>query len=146
MRSSVRPIAYLSALSFAAFLAGCGAPGLPAKATVTLIDRKCEIIETIKHQVEDPRGNVVKLQAQEMNRKTGECKSVDEWAEVRRKRTKDIQGTATVHVDYQAPQDGATHSGTLNFTGRDDEFYKLNAGDTIDIIVAHDDPARIRKA
>ena len=128
-----------------ALLAGCGAPGLPAKATVTLIDRKCEIIETIKNQETDPRGKPIKVQM-EVNRSTGECKSVDEWEKLRTKRTKDVQGTATVHVDYQAPQDGSAHSGTLTFTGRDDEFYKLNAGDSIDIFVAPDDPAKIRKS
>jgi hypothetical protein len=129
-----------------ALLAGCGAPGLPAKATVTLIDRKCEIIETVSDQVKDPRGKTVKLNVKEVNRSTGECKSVDEWEKLRTKRTKDVQGTATVHVDYQAPQDGSSHSGTLTFTGRDDEFYKLNAGDSIDIVVAPDDPAKIRKS
>lgn len=131
--------------SAGALLAGCGAPGLPAKATVTLIDRKCEIIETIKNQELDPRGKPIKVQM-EVNRSTGECKSVDEWAKLRKQRSKDVQGTATVHVDYQAPQDGSSHSGTLTFTGRDDEFYKLNAGDSIDIVVAPDDPAKIRKS
>ena len=128
-----------------ALLAGCGAPGLPAKATVTLIDRKCQILETVKNQTTDPRGNPIKVQM-EVNRSTGECKSVDEWEQLRKKRSKDVQGTATVHVDYQAPQDGSAHSGTLTFTGRDDEFYKLNAGDSLDIIVAAKDPSKIRKA
>ena len=141
-----RQIAMLSVLSSFAMTAGCGVPGLPAKATVTTIDRKCAIIETIKREVADPRGTGVKLQAQEMNSKTGECKSVEEWAEVRSKRTKDVDGTAAVHVDYQAPQDGSFHSATLTFTGRDDEFYALNAGDSIDILVAKNDPTKIRKA
>lgn len=140
----VRQSALLSAVS--ALLAGCGVPGLPAKATVTMIDRKCEIIETIKRAVDDPRGKRVRLQAQEMHSTTGECKSVAEWDDVRAKRTRDVAGTATVHVDYQAPQDGSARSATLTLTGRDDEFYALNAGDTIDILVARNDPARIRKA
>jgi len=41
----------------AALLAGCGVPGLPAKATVTMIDRKCQIVETIKREVPDPRSH-----------------------------------------------------------------------------------------
>ena len=127
-------------------LAGCGAPGLPAKATVTTIDRKCDIIETIEREIDDPRADGVKLKAHEMNSRTGECKSVEEWAEVRTKRSKDVKGTAAVHVEYQAPQDGTYHQATLNFTGRDDEFYELNAGDSIDILVAAKDPTRIRKA
>lgn len=146
MKFRVRPLILLTAVPAAILLAGCGVPGVPATATVTMIDRKCEIIETIKTEIKDQRGKVVKVQGQEMNIKTGECKSVDEWADLRKKRSKDVKGTATVHVDYLAPQDGATHSATLTFTGRDDEFYKLNAGDNIDILIAKDDPARIRKA
>jgi hypothetical protein len=143
MPSTVRPL--ILAILGTSFLAGCGAPGVPATATVTMIDRKCDIIESIDRQVDDPSGSGVKIHARELNSKTGECKSVDEWEDVRKKRTKDVKGTATVHVDYQAPQDGSSHSATLTFTGRDDEFYKLNAGDNIAIIVANDDPTKIRK-
>lgn len=142
----VRQLMILAFAPAGALLAGCGAPGLPAKATVTTIDRQCDIIETIERQVEDPRGSGVKLKAHEMNSKTGECKSVEEWAEVRAKRSKAVKGTAAVHVEYQAPQDGSYRQATLTFTGREDEFYVLNAGDSIDIIVAKDDPTRIRKA
>ena len=130
----------------AALLAGCAAEGLPAEAMVTTIDRKCEIIETIRREIDDPRGSGVKLDAQEMKSTTGDCKSVEEWAEVRSKRTKMVQGTAAVHIDYRAPQDGSYHSATLNFTGRDDEFYELSAGDTVAIIVSNSDPTKIRKA
>lgn len=146
MPFDVRKSIILVVVPAGVLLAGCGAPGLPAKATVTTIDRMCDIIETIEREVDDPRGSGVKLKAHEMNSKTGECKSVEEWAEVRKKRTKAVKGTAAVHVEYQAPQDGSYRQATLNFTGRDDEFYELNAGDSVDIIVAADDPKRIRKA
>ena len=146
MPFSVRQITILAIAAPAALLAGCAADGLPAKATVTTIDRTCEIIETIKRDVDDPRAPGHKLQAQEMNSTTGECKSVEEWAEVRKKRTKLVEGTAAIHVDYQAPQDGSWHSATLNFTGRDDKFYELNAGDSVAILVAKTDPTKIRKA
>ena len=126
-------------------LAGCSAGGLPAKATVTTIDRSCEIVETITREVDDPRATGHKLRAEEKTTKTGDCNSVEEWAEVRHKRTKKVVGTADIHLDYQAPQDGSFHSATLSFTGRDDEFYELRAGDSVDILVAKDDPARIRK-
>jgi hypothetical protein len=142
----VRQLIILAAAPACALLAGCGAPGLPAKATVTTIDRKCDIIETIEREIDDPRGSGVKLKAHEMNSKTGECKSVEEWADVRAKRSKAVKGTAAVHVEYQAPQDGSYRQATLTFDGRDDEFYELNAGDSFDIIVAADDPAKIRKA
>ena len=128
-------------------LSGCGGvAGTPVKATVVMIDRQCEIVESTRRQIDDPRGSGVKLDAAEMRTGKAECKSVGEWQEVRTKRSKIVDGTAAVHVEYQAPQDGSFQTATLNFTGRDDEFYKLNAGDTIDILVASDDPKRIRKA
>lgn len=136
----------LSMLPMTAALAACEVPGLPATATVTMIDRKCEITETIDREVDDPRGSGVKIKARELNSKTGECKSVEEWEEVRAKRSKKVDGTAVVHLEYQAPQDGSAHSATLTFTGFDDEFYALNAGDSIAILVAQNDPAKIRKA
>jgi hypothetical protein len=126
-------------------LAGCGRSGLPAQATVMTIDHECTIVETLTVPVDDPRGSGVKLDAQTKNTSRGECKSVDEWEEVRKKKSKRVDGTAAVHVSYQAPQDGSFQTGTLKFTGRDDEFYELKAGDTIDILVAEDDPKRIRK-
>jgi hypothetical protein len=146
MKFAIRQTALLCAALSIGPLAGCAAEGVPAQATVTTIDRECEIIESIKREVDDPRGSGTKIEAQEMNSLTGDCKSVEEWAEVRSKRTKRVQGTAAVHVDYQAPQDGSYHSATLNFTGRDDEFYELNAGDTVTIVVSKDDPTKIRKA
>jgi hypothetical protein len=132
-------------LPLLAVVGGCGSAGLPAKATVMTIDHECTIIETERRPIDDPRGTGVKLDAQETRTSKGECKSVDEWQEVRKKRSKRVDGTAAVHVEYQAPQDGSFRTATLNFTGRDDEFYELKAGDTIDILVAEDDPARIRK-
>ena len=146
MPLSVRQIAVLLVAPSWLTLSGCSVGGLPAKATVTTIDRTCEIIETITRQVDDPRAPGHKLEAQEHNSTTGDCSSVEEWAEVRHAHTKKVVGTADVHVDYQAPQDGSYHSATLSFTGRDDEFYDLRAGDSVDILVAKDDPARIHKA
>lgn len=143
---SVRQIISLPLLPLSALLGGCAAGGLPAKATITTIDRKCEIIETITREVDDPRASGHKLMAKEQNSTTGDSDSVEEWAEVRAKRSKKVAGTADVHVDYQAPQDGSYHSATLTFTGRDDEFYALHAGDSVDILVARNDPAKIRKA
>jgi hypothetical protein len=137
---------FLAGLAGCAALSGCGVETVAAKATVSTIDRTCEIIETTTREVDDPRTKGAKLDAAEMETKTGECKSVAEWDEVRTKRTKKVEGTALVHVDYIAPQDGRTHSATLEFDGRDDEFYELRAGDEIDIRIAKTDPTRIRKA
>lgn len=127
-------------------LGGCSSGAIPAKGTVTTIDRTCEIVETITREVDHPRASGHKVKAQEMNSMTGDCDSVEEWAEVRAKRSKKVAGNADVHVVYQAPQDSSFHSATLHFTGRDDEFYTLRAGETVDILVAKDNPAKIRKA
>ena len=126
-------------------LCGCGG-GVPTTATVSMIDRTCDIITTTTTKVDDPRGTGVQLDSQTKEAHKGDCKSVDEWEEVRTKKKQQVSGTATVHVDYQAPQDGSYHSATLEFTGRDDEFYDLKAGDRIEIRVAKDNPARIWKA
>ena len=146
MPSPARRPLVASLLAGSLLLAGCGFEGAPATATVVTIDRVCQIIESTRRQVDDPRGSGVKLDAAEMRSTKGECKSVGEWEEVRKKRKKMVDGTAAVHVEYQAPQDGSFQTATLEFTGRDDEFYELNAGDTIPILVATDDPKRIRKA
>jgi hypothetical protein len=54
----------------------------------------------------------------------------------------DINGDAVVSIMYTAPQDGSFQSGRLNFTGHDDQFYELKAGDRIPIRVDRKDPAR----
>lgn len=131
-------------LALGAALAGCGS-GVRTAATVTTIDRTCEIIESVTRQVDDPRGGEVKLEAKEMTSKTGECRSVAEWEEVRSKRNKMVDGTAAIHVSYRAP-DGSYQTGTVEFTGRDDEFYELKAGDQLDIMVDGENPERIWKA
>lgn len=146
MPSPARLSLATSLIAGSLLLGGCGFEGAPATATVVTIDRECQIIESMRRQVDDPRGSGVKLDAAEMRTTKGECKSVAEWEEVREKRKKMVDGTAAVHVEYQAPQDGSYQTATLNFTGRDDEFYELNAGDTIPILVANGDPKRIRKA
>ncbi|MBA3670140.1 MAG: hypothetical protein H0W71_08790 [Sphingomonas sp.] len=128
----------------AVLLTGCGA-GLSAQATVTTIDRTCVIVETIRSEEDDPRVSGHKLRVEQKDTRSADCKSVGEWEKVRAKRTKDVDGKAVVHVDYKAPKDGSYHSSTLTYTGRDDEFYSLKAGDKIDILVSEDDPARIRK-
>ena len=125
-------------------LSGCGG-GLPAQATVTTIDRTCVIVETIRSEEDDPRVSGHKLRVEQKDTRSGDCKSVGEWEKVRAKRTKDVDGKAVVHVDYKAPTDGSYHSSTLTYTGRDDEFYDLKAGDKVDVLVSRDDPARIRK-
>ena len=119
--------------------------GLPAQATVTTIDRTCVIVETTRSEEDDPRVSGHKLQVEQKDTRSGDCKSVGEWEKVRAKRTKDVDGKALVHLDYKDPKDGSYHSGTLTYTGRDDEFYSLKAGDRLDILVSQDDPARIRK-
>jgi hypothetical protein len=108
----------------------------PAKASVTLIDRKCDIIETTT----DPDGH------KSVRTYNGECKSVDAWDKAKAKRDKTISGKALVDVTYTAPKDGSFQSAQLRFDSQDDEFYDLKAGDEINILVRNDDPTKITKA
>ena len=109
----------------------------PAKASVSLIDRKCEIIETVT----SPDGN------KSSSTFNGDCKSADDaWNSAKAKHNKKIAGTSTVTVSYTAPKDGSYQTSELHFTARDDEFYDLKAGDEINILVRNDDPTKITKA
>ena len=49
-----------------------------------------------------------------------------------------INGRAIVKVSYTAPQDGSYQTSQLEFTGRDEEFYKLEAGDQIEVLVSNE--------
>lgn len=109
----------------------------PAKASITTIDRNCQIIET-KYGAND--------QTESSRTYTDQCNSIDEWEKVRTNRKKDVAGTAVVHVSYFAPQTGQTQYSELKFDGHDDEFYELKAGDEIAIMVDNTDPSKIRKA
>jgi len=108
----------------------------PAKASVFLIDRKCDIIET-----------ETSFDGKKSSRTyQGECKSAeDAWDKAKGKHDKDISGRAVVKVSYIAPQDGSSQTSDLTFTARDDEFYSLKAGDQIDVLVSNSDPAKIIK-
>ena len=108
----------------------------PAKASVFLIDRKCDIVETTRSGDGASSTRIY----------NDDCKSIDAWDKAKAKRDKGISGEATVQVSYTAPQDGSTHSSTLKFSSRDDEFYDLHAGSEINILVSNSDPNQIRKA
>jgi hypothetical protein len=125
------------------FIAGLGAYSAmdrsanykPAKASVYLIDRKCDIIETTTR----PDG---KKATRDYN---DDCKSIKAWDAAKAKRDKTISGKAVIKVSYTAPQDGSYRTSELNFTSRDDEFYELKAGDEIGVLVSNSDPSKIRK-
>lgn len=109
----------------------------PAKATISYIDRNCDIIETTYD-------GDYKKKASRTYRDS--CNSIDEWDKVRSKRNKAVSGEAVVHLDYIAPQTGQSVTGELVFDGREDEFYSLKAGDEVSILVSNSDPTKIRKA
>jgi hypothetical protein len=73
------------------------------------------------------------------------CNSTDEFGEIARsgKRAKDVDGTA-VGRGVADLDDGSARTADLRFDGRDDEFYKLKAGDEVAILVNNEDPAKIR--
>ena len=109
----------------------------PVTATISTIDRKCQIIET-KYDAD--------YKAKESSTHTGDCNSVEEWEKVKTKHDKRIVGNAVVHLDYTAPQNGQEQMGELRFTPQDDEFFDLKSGDQVKILVSKTDPAKIRKA
>jgi hypothetical protein len=103
-----------------------------AKATVFRIDRECGFTREYtggKHE-----------QVREDCNSTGEFKEISHAD----KRGKDVDGTAVVKVSYTAPKDGSYHTSELKFTGRDEQFYRLKAGDQLAILVSNDDPNQIR--
>ena len=105
----------------------------PAKATVFLVDRECRF----NREYEGGKTESV----------TQSCNATDEFKTIAKapdgKRKMDVDGKAVVKVTYNAPQDGSYQTSQLRYDGRDDEFYKLKAGDEIDILVSNDDPAMI---
>lgn len=110
----------------------------PAKGTVSTIDRTCDFVET-----------TTSGDGHRSSRDTTDtCNSTDEWDKVRdairEKRRKKISGNETVHISYTAPQDQSYRTAELHFTGNDDEFYELQAGSEVNILVSNSDPNKIR--
>lgn len=126
-------------LAPAALLAACSG-GVPTTATVTTIDRSCTIIE--QTMSEDPEVRARTRDRPIQSTRKGDCDEVEEWAEVKRTKSKRVEGEAEIHFVYTGP-DGKQHNGSLRFTGADDEFYDLKSGDPIRIRVAEDDPSRV---
>ncbi|WP_152569566.1 MULTISPECIES: hypothetical protein [Sphingomonas] len=126
-------------------LSGCGPNWVPAKGSITRIDRACEIIETSRTPVDDPREPGKQLDASKERHYTGECADVAEWDKVRTKHSKKVEGEATVAVMYTRA-DGQTGSGELHFDGGDPEFYDLRYGDDVNVLVDPENPAHLRKA
>jgi len=132
--------AMLVILGVAGFSAiGRTANWMPAKATVSTIDRSCDFIETTSEAGVKTARDL-----------SDNCDSTGEWDKrrdaVHGKHAKKVSGQAVVHLSYTAPQDGSYRSADLRFTGGDDEFYTLQAGSEIDILVSNSDLSKIRKA
>ncbi|QIL03205.1 hypothetical protein G7078_10735 [Sphingomonas sinipercae] len=108
----------------------------PATASVVMIDRTCNFTETTT----DENGKKT------MRGVTDSCNSTGEWGKVREERSKRVSGKATVHLQYIAPQDGEAHTAQLKFTGGDDEFYEIKAGDQIKVLVRNDDLDKVTLA
>ena len=103
-----------------------------AKATVFRIDRECGFTR----YYEGGKAEFVRQ----------DCGATEEFRDISaaEKRSKDVDGTAVVKVSYTAPQDGSSRTGELKFDGRDDQFYRLKAGDQLAILVSNDNPDQIR--
>lgn len=103
----------------------------PAKAAVFLIDRQCKFTRVYS---DGKRESV-----------TQSCDATEEFKKIAtsEKRSTDIDGKAVIKVSYTAPQDGSYRTAELRFDGRDDQFYALKAGDTVDVLVSNDDPSKV---
>lgn len=112
-----------------ALLAACSS-SVPTTATVTTIDRSCTIIET--SFTRGPDGEKLEGTQEEVRRYKVDCNEIDDLDEVKRKRSKSVDGTADINFVYTGPH-GKQHNGTLTFTGRDGEFYDLKAGEPLRI-------------
>jgi hypothetical protein len=124
-------------VGIAVSISGSAGDWQPVKATITTIDRKCQIIETTYDS---------DYKRKESSTHTGDCNSVEEWEKVKTKHDKRIVGDAVVHVSYTAPQDGQEEMANLSYDPRDAEFFDLKAGDEIKILVSKSDPTKVRKA
>ncbi len=105
-------------------------------AEIYRIDRKCMFTVTEK----GPNGT--KASGEE-----DDCDSIPEWATRRASHATDkrnLVGTARVKVTYTSPIDQSYQSGVLEFTGRDELFYTLNAHDKLKILVSKSDPTKIK--
>jgi hypothetical protein len=56
-----------------------------------------------------------------------------------------VDGSAEMALAYRDPTSNRMMHGTLQFSGRDAEFYAVNAHDRMKILVSKSDPKRIRK-
>jgi hypothetical protein len=106
------------------------------KATIDSIDRSCDFVETTYEG----------KKAMSSRDYTDSCSSTDEFDKVKEKRNKVVSGRATVHVSYTAPNDGSYQTGKFTMNGRDDDFYTLKAGDSVEILVSKSDATRIRRS
>jgi hypothetical protein len=131
----------LAAIGFVAVMGGVsmadrGMNYTAAKASVFRIDRSCSFTRTVT----EPDGRQVATGIEQ------DCSATDEFRKIaaQEKRAMDIAGKAVVKVSYSDPKDGSYRTSELKFDGRDEQFYKLKAGDELPILVSNDDPARIR--
>jgi len=124
-------------VAFAVLLGGCQPNAKETKATISYIDRNCDIVETTYDADYKEKARTTYRDS---------CSSIEEWDKVREKRNKVVSGKAVVHLDYVAPQTGQQLTAELSFDGRDDEFYTLKAGDQMDILVSDSDPTKIARA
>lgn len=131
----------VAAIGFVAVIGGVsmadrGMNYTAAKASVFRIDRSCNFTRTVT----ETDGKQVASGIEQ------DCSATDEFRKIagQDKRAIDVAGKAVAKVSYTAPQDGSYRTGELSFDGRDDQFYKLKAGDELPILVSNEDPAKIR--
>lgn len=107
-----------------------------AEGRVLLIKRECTFNVTETNTLTGKRKHSVEEDS---------CSATDEFAEMRndKDRKRNIAGEARVSVEYKGA-DGSTEVAAFEVTGRDDAFYELRKGDTVDLLVSKTDPQTVK--
>jgi len=107
---------------------------VPVKARIASIDRTCEYTASIR------RGYGDSLK--------GDCnltKTFENMRDHAKGRAMDLKGTARVTLAYMVPGEEHERTGTIELTGRDDEFYTYHYGDVIAVKVDRNDPSKLSR-
>lgn len=107
---------------------------VPVKARIASIDRTCEYTTDVRQSY----GETIKADC-------NLTKTFEAMRDHAKDRTRDLKGKAKVTLSYIAPGEQHERTGTIELTGRDDEFYAYHYGDVIEVKVDRKDPSKVSR-
>ncbi|MBC9034675.1 hypothetical protein IAG41_19985 [Sphingomonas sp. JC676] len=107
---------------------------VPVKARIASIDRTCEYTAVVRHSY----GETLKADC-------NLTKTFEGMRDHAKDRTRDLKGKAKVTLSYMAPGERYERTGTIELTGRDDEFYTYHYGDVIQVKIDKADPSKVSR-